>query len=121
MTNLTNALQQLREERKQAQLQIEKLDGAISAIEGLVRGTTATLASKGTRQGRVVSAAARKRMARAQRARWANVRQQSKTAAKAAGTAPVRRTLSIASRRKIAAAQRARWARVRSQEGKKAA
>jgi hypothetical protein len=39
MTTLTNALQQLREERNKAQLQIEKLDGAISAIEGLVKGT----------------------------------------------------------------------------------
>jgi hypothetical protein len=121
MTNLTNALQQLREERKQAQLQIEKLDGALSAIESLVRGTSATLAPKGTRAGRVVSAAARRRMARAQRARWANVRQQSKSAAKVGSTAPAKRTVSIAARRKIAAAQRARWARVRSQEGKKAA
>jgi hypothetical protein len=121
MTNLTNALQQLSEERKQAQLQIEKLDGAISTIEGLVTKTSSTLAPKGTRAGRVVSAAARRRMARAQRARWANVRQQSKSAAKVGSTAPAKRTVSIAARRKIAAAQRARWARVRSQEGKKAA
>jgi hypothetical protein len=121
MTNLTNALQQLREERNQAQLQIEKLDGAIAAIEGLVKGNSSTLARRSTRAGRVVSAAARRRMARAQRARWENVRQESKPAAKAASTAPAKRTLSIAARRKIAVAQRARWARVRSQGGKKAA
>jgi len=35
MPNLTSALQQLREERKQAQLQVEKFDQAISAIESL--------------------------------------------------------------------------------------
>jgi hypothetical protein len=35
MGNLTNALQQLREERKQAQLQVVKLDQAISVIESL--------------------------------------------------------------------------------------
>jgi hypothetical protein len=35
MGNLTNALQELRAERKQAQLQVEKLDQAISVIESL--------------------------------------------------------------------------------------
>ena len=35
MANLTNALQELREERKQAQLHLEKLDQAISVIESL--------------------------------------------------------------------------------------
>jgi hypothetical protein len=36
MGNLTNALQELRAERKQAQLQVEKLDQAISVIESLI-------------------------------------------------------------------------------------
>jgi len=36
MTNLTNALQQLRDERKQAQSQVEKLTSAISVLEDLV-------------------------------------------------------------------------------------
>lgn len=35
MGNLSIALQQLRAERKQAQLQVEKLDQAISVIESL--------------------------------------------------------------------------------------
>ena len=35
MGNLTGALQQLRAERKQAQLHVEKLDQAISVIESL--------------------------------------------------------------------------------------
>ena len=35
MANLDNALQQLRAERKQAQLQVEKFDKAISVIESL--------------------------------------------------------------------------------------
>jgi hypothetical protein len=35
MGTLSNALQQLREERKQAQLKVEKLDQAISVIESL--------------------------------------------------------------------------------------
>ena len=121
MTNLTNALQQLREERRQAQQQIGKLDEAISAIQDLVgRNTSSTVRTK-TRPQRVISAATRKRMARAQRARWAKVRKGIRPAEKAVSAIPGKRTLSIASRRKIAAAQRARWAQVRAQQSKKAA
>jgi len=36
MTNLTNVLELLREEQRQAQEQVQKLQGAISVIEGLV-------------------------------------------------------------------------------------
>jgi hypothetical protein len=61
-------------------------------------------------------------MARAQRARWARVRQ-SGSARKGNVTAfsGKRRTLSAAARRKIAAAQRARWARFRAKQVKAAA
>jgi hypothetical protein len=37
MGNLTNALQELRAERKQAQSHVEKLDQAISVIESLTK------------------------------------------------------------------------------------
>jgi hypothetical protein len=57
-------------------------------------------------------------MAQAQRARWANVRKESKpVAANATVTKPT--GISEATRKKIAAAQRARWAKIRA--GKKAA
>jgi len=73
------------------------------------RGIGAKLAAfdkaygKGTRT-RKLSASARARVAAAQRARWAKVRETAKVV-------PLRgkRTLSAAARRKIAAAQRARW------------
>ena len=112
MANLDNALQQLRAERKQAQLQVEKFDQAISVIESL-NGSGAV--RKSTRPTRTVSAASRRRMARAQKARWANLRtpQQSGTAGSAG--AP-QKHLSLVARRKIAAAQRARWAKVRAQQ-----
>ena len=71
MTNLTNALQQLREERNQAQLQVEKLDQAISVIESL-NGSGAS--RKATQPTRIVSAASRRRMAQPQKARWAKLR-----------------------------------------------
>jgi hypothetical protein len=121
MANLTDALQQLREERERAQSQVEKLDSAISVLQDLVGGNGSSAVRTSSRGGRVVSAVARRRMAAAQRARWAKVRTQSKTNAdgKSSGTA-AKRTLSVAARRKIAAAQRARWARVKAQRKKAA-
>ena len=71
MGNLTSALQQLRMERKQAQSRVESIDQAISVIESLNgSGTLGT-----TKQpSRVISQASRRKMALAQRARWARVR-----------------------------------------------
>jgi hypothetical protein len=107
MASLTNALQQLRAERSRAQEHVDKLDQAISVIESL-NGTRAS--RKSTRPTRVVSAASRRKMAQAQKARWAR-----KGSQPAVG-APVKRTMSAAARRKIAAAQKARWAKVRAQK-----
>jgi len=77
MANLTGTLAQLREQRKLAQRQVEKLDEAIAAIEGLVgRGGTSGMPRK-----RVLSAAGRRRIALAQKARWAKFKQQQKKAA----------------------------------------
>jgi hypothetical protein len=123
MANLDNAIRQLREEQKLAQLQVEKLGSAIVVLEGLTGRSSATASRNGAQPKRVVSAAARKRMARAQKARWAKLRKgldpvQSR---KPTRTARPRRTLSIAARRKIAAAQRARWVQVRAQQAKKVA
>jgi hypothetical protein len=120
MANLQSALQQLREERKQAEQQVETLDKAISALEGIT-GRSSGLTRNGRRPTRVVSVAARRRMAQAQRARWARVRQKPTGKSKVAGIAGKRRTLSIAARRKIAAAQLARWARFRAKHEKAAA
>lgn len=116
MENLQNALRQLREERRQAEQQVATLDEAISALEGIVGRSS----GNGRRGGRVVSALARRRMAAAQRARWARVRGRSAGSGKPAG-ARKRRTLSAAARNKIAAAQRARWARYRAKQQKAAA
>ena len=102
MPNLEDALQQLREERKQAQLRVEKLYQAISVIESL-DGSGAY--RKSTRATHIVSAASRRKMAQAQRARWA----------RAKGRVPkAKRTISAAGRKRIAAAQRARWAKFRA-------
>jgi hypothetical protein len=123
MANLTNVLQQLREERKQAESQIGKLDSAISVLEDLDGRDGSTPARTGAGQGRVVSAAARQRRANAQRARRARERQGSHTGrskVQRMATSP-KRTLSPAARRRIAAAQKARWAKFRARNTKKAA
>jgi phage major head subunit gpT-like protein len=115
---LSNALQELRAERKQAQLQVEKLDQAISVIESL-NGSGAS--RRANRPTRIISAASRRKMAQAQKARWAKAHEKSQpmALAKTTASAPVKRTMSATARRKIAAAQRARW--VKLKEGKKAA
>jgi phage major head subunit gpT-like protein len=119
MANLNNALQQLRAGHSRAQLEVERLGQAISAIESL-HGSGAS--RKGNQPKRIISAASRRKMALAQKARWARARNGSQPAAGAAKTTsagPVKHRMSASARRKIAAAQRARWARIRA--GKKAA
>jgi len=76
MTTFDNVLQQLRSEHKHAQTAVEKLQQAISAIEGL-NGNSAGTTANGTRPKRTMSAAARTRIAQAQKARWAKVKRQS--------------------------------------------
>ena len=107
MPSLGNALQELRKDRSATQLRLEKLNEIISGIESLNGAGTAEHTSQ---PKRIISAASRRKMAQAQRARWAKVNGR--------GPKP-KRTISAAGRRRIAAAQRARWAKVRA--GKKAA
>ena len=119
MPSLGNALQELRKDRNATQLRLEKLNQIISGIESL-NGTGAT--GEASQPIRIISAASRRKMALAQRKRWASVRKQSQPAAAAAkttGAIPAKRTMPASARRKIAATQKARWAKIRA--GKKAA
>jgi hypothetical protein len=120
MGNLSSALQQLRAERKQAQARVESIDQAISVIESLSGSGAVRQANQPTR---IISAASRRKMAQAQRARWAKARNGSQPivpAAKTSASAPVKHTMSAAARRKIAAFQKARWAKVKAQQRKAA-
>ena len=120
MSNLGNALQQLREERKQVQQQMQKLDAAISAIE-TVAGNGISARNGSNQPVRLISAASRRRMAQAQKARRARERQGTRSSATAKDTAPPRkRTMSEAARKRIAAYQRARWAKFRAEQKKAA-
>lgn len=121
MSNLDNALRELREKRSQAQVEIEKLDQIIVGIESL-NGAGAAVPDYTVQPKRIISAASRRKMALAQRARWASLRKKSQPIAvvtKTTGSAP-KRTMSASARRKIASAQKARWAKIRAQEKKAA-
>src|ERR1700756_2538700 len=101
------------------QSQVEKLDQAISLIESLNDSGTARQANQPTR---IISAASRRKMAQAQRARWARARKESQPVptTKTTASAPAKRTMSAAARRKIAASQRARWAKLKAEQKKAA-
>ena len=80
MTNITKALSRLREERREAQNQVQKLGEAISVLEKLTRSPSASNSGGQRRAKRVLSAAGRRRISLAQKARWARVRQMKKAA-----------------------------------------
>jgi hypothetical protein len=118
MANLENALQELRTERKQAQLQVQKLDQAISVIESLNGSGTSPDSNQ---PKRIISAASRRKMALAQRARWARAGTGSQPAKVVTGSTHGKgHTMSASARRKIAVAQRARWAKIRAGQKKTA-
>ena len=80
MLNLQRMFKQLKRERKRAQKELEHLDDAISAF-GKVVGKAGSKAAAQTektvrRVRRRMSAEARKRIAAAQRLRWAKVKRQ---------------------------------------------
>ena len=105
MANLSGIVQVLKDERDRIEKQLSALNAALTAFVGVYGGRTPAISTAKPKHH--VSAAARRKMSLAQKARWAKV-----------ATKPVRR-MSAAARRKIAKAQRARWAKVKA--GKKAA
>ena len=81
MTNIAKAIDRLREERRDAQNQVQKLGEAIAVLEKLSPSTGATVhAITPQRSKRVLSAAGRRRISLAQKARWAKMRQTKKAA-----------------------------------------
>lgn len=78
MTNISAALARLREDHRNAQRQAQQLSEAISVLERLSKGKGVTGGSG--RAKRVLSAAGRRRISLAQKARWAKLRQMKKAA-----------------------------------------
>jgi hypothetical protein len=92
MESMSAVVQQLKKERERAQKQVQRIDAALAAL--------GSVSSNGA--SRTMSAAGRRRIGLAQKARWAKHR-----------TAKPKHTISAAGRKRIAAAQRARWAKVK--------
>jgi hypothetical protein len=93
MTTLSAVVNQLKRERERVLHEVQRIDAALAAL--------GSVTINGIRP-HTMSAAARRRISVAQKARWAKQR------------APKpKRTISPAGRRRIAAAQRARWAKAK--------
>jgi hypothetical protein len=112
MPNLSSIVNQLQTQRKQVQSELGRLDAAISALRGLGSGNgSGIIQGNSSRPHRTMSAASRRAISIAQKARWAK-----RMAGSRATAAKPKRTMSAAARRKIAAAQKARWAAWKSKQ-----
>ena len=104
MANLSGVVQQLKMAHAEAQGEVKRLGAALAALRNLTDRSP-------TGKRRTLSAAARRKISLAQKARWAKRRTNTQT-----GAARPKRKMSAAARRKIAAAQRARWAKVNARK-----
>ena len=71
MTNLTGVVRQLQKERQRVHGEMERLDAALAALGSLGAVDGRSKGSPAPRTRRPMSAAARRKIAAAQRARWA--------------------------------------------------
>src|SRR6266567_1359508 len=102
LTGLANIVLELRAERTNLVTQLRHVDAALSVLGKLNGGRSHT------KPRRTLTAAARRRISIAQKARWA------KRAGRAGSTAKPKRRISPAGIARIRAAARARWAKVRA-------
>jgi hypothetical protein len=103
LKGLVSLVSQLRKERANLVNDLGHVDAALLVLGNLNGATHAE-------PRRTLSASARRKIAAAQRLRWAKVRAQNVVSIKSSKSR--KRTMSASARRKIAAAQRARWARL---------
>ena len=80
MADLDAVLEQLRQERKRAEGELKQLEKVIAQLSKVRHGNSHASSGPGKRMKHRLSAAARERIAAAQRKRWAKVRAQSRQA-----------------------------------------
>jgi hypothetical protein len=102
-----------------------RIDTKIAEIRARIGGTQESVASSGNKptRKRILSAAARRRIAAAQKKRWASYRTESQAAEPVTKQKPAKakkRDISAAGRKRIAEATRKRWAAFRAAKLKKA-
>ncbi len=107
LTGLDNIVVELRSERTNLTNQLRHVDAALSVLGKLHGKMELSYGDGRPKTVSRLSAAARRRISIAQKARWAKVR----------GSTSGEGQMSAAARRKISIAQKARWAKVKS--GKK--
>jgi hypothetical protein len=110
ITGLVSIVSELRVERTNLVTQLKHIDAALSVLGKLNGG------SSYTKPRHTLSAAGRRKISLAQKARWAK---RASSSDQAVAVKP-KRTMSAAARKKIAAFQRARWAKVKAQQKKAA-
>ncbi len=80
MANLNEIVKKLRDERNRVAKELSRLNGAIAALGALSAAPAAAAKAGKPKARRKLSAAARKKIADAQRARWAKLKKQQKVA-----------------------------------------
>ena len=113
-TLMQSVVSLLQKERTRLEDELHRVTAALVAFGNVYMHGSQPKAAVATRKKRTISAAGRKRIAAAQRARWAKAKGQ-KVVSNAARTG---RSMSPAARRRIAAAQKARWAKWRKAQKK---
>jgi 16S rRNA G1207 methylase RsmC len=106
MGNISKVVRQLSKERARLTDELHRVTAALTAFGKVyLSGNNPNGAN---RTKRTISVAGRKRIAAAQRARWAKQKRAQKP----------KRTMSASARRKIALAQRKRWAKLKAGQKK---
>jgi hypothetical protein len=115
MANIAEMVKELQQER-------DRMDQAIAALAPLAAMTRSSSARGGAKgPHRTLSAAARRKVSLAQKARWAKLRSENSAKAKTSSAVNTgKRTMSAAGLARIRAANKARWARWRAQQKKAA-
>src|ERR1700720_2658276 len=104
-TLMQSVVSQLQKERTRLEDELHRVAAALTAF-----GNVYMHGSRPTRKERTISTAGRKRIADAQRARWAKIKGQKVVSISS------RKGMSPAARRRIVAAQKARWAKWRAKK-----
>jgi hypothetical protein len=106
-TLMQSVISELQKERKRLEDELHRVAAALTAF-----GNVYLRGSQPTRKKRTISAAGRKRIAAAQRARWAKIKGQKVVSISS------RKAMSPTARKRIVAAQKARWAKWRKAQKK---
>jgi len=113
-TLMQSVVSQLQKERTRLEDELHRITTALVAFGNVYMHGSQPKAAVATRKKRTISAAGRKRIAAAQRARWAKIKGQKVVSI----SARKGRRMSPAARKRIVAAQKARWAKWRKAQKK---